>query len=106
MKDNKNLVAGIAVMLLICFFSQSQAVTSTSASGMVQERKSQVKIFKVVYFIAKIKNEILYLENKQRYNLSNVKVTRLSGGTNHISDKKRTAEMLFVDGILKEVIIR
>jgi len=63
-------------------------------------------MYKVVNYIDKIQNNTLYLENKQRYNLRNVKVTKLSGGNNRVSNKKRSAEMLFINDVLKEVTIR
>jgi len=102
------LITGMAAILLSFPLGQGQAVTSIGSSGKTSEETSQerVRIYKVVGFIKKIENNILYLENKQQYNLRSVKITRLSGKSSRISNQKWAAEMLFVNGVLKEVVIR
>jgi hypothetical protein len=54
----------------------------------------------------KIQNNIVYLENNKGYNLSNVKITEAYDRNSRISEKKRMAEMLFINGTLREVTIR
>jgi len=102
------LITGMAAILLSFPLGQGQAVTPTGSSGKTSEGTSQktVRMFKVVGFIKKIENNILYLENKQQYDLRSVRITRLSGKSNRISNQKWAAEMLFINGVLKEVIIR
>jgi len=53
--------------------------------------------------VAKITDGTLYLKNNKSYNLRNVKVIYNKG--KRISENKRTADMFFVNGVLKEVII-
>lgn len=98
------LIAVISSIFLIV--SLSQAVTTTGGAGTASSSPSQTRMIKVIGFIKKIENNVLYLENNQHYDLRNVSVTDLSGSGNRISTKKRTAEMLFVNGQLKEVVIR
>ena len=98
----------MAAILFSFPISQGQAVTSTGSSGKTSEETSQerVRMYNVVHFIKKIENNILYLENKQQYDLRHVKVTRLSGKSSRLSNQKWAAEMLFINGVLKEVVIR
>lgn len=95
------IIMGISAMFFVASFSH--AVTSTEGGGAASA-PSPVKMLKVTGFIEKIENNVLYLENNQQYDLRNVQVTELSGS--RVSQKKRTAEMLFVNGVLREVVIR
>lgn len=97
------IIIGISAMFFVASFSH--AVTSTGGDGAASA-PSPVKMLKVTGFIVKIENNVLYLENNQQYDLRNVNVTELSGSGNRVSTKKRTAEMLFVNGVLREVVIR
>jgi hypothetical protein len=105
LKDKAVLISVVAAILLILSSSQGQALTPASEKSTTPQGTSQVKILNRTGFIVKIQKNTLYLENNERYSLSNVKVKELSGG-NHVSDKKKTADMLFVNGVLKEVTIR
>lgn len=72
------------------------AVTAPSGNSLV----------KVTGFVVKIQDHVLYLENNKRYDLRNVKLTDLSRAGKAVSKKKRMAEMVFINGALKEVVIR
>jgi len=94
----------IPSLLLIGFLSQAVAVTGNLPSPAAAPART--KMLKVTGVVKKIQDNVLYLENNKRYNLKNVKVTEAYDRNNRISDKKLMAEMLFVNGTLKEVNIR
>lgn len=105
-------VIGLVVLITFAFVSLSIAMISVGGSNTAPAPSSgvskapaatQTKILKVVGIVARISNNTLYLQNKKKYDLRNVKVTYNQG--KRISEKKRTAEMYFVNDILKEVII-
>jgi hypothetical protein len=98
------LIAVISSIFMVV--SLGHAVTATGETGTAASAPSQIRMLKVIGFIKKIENNVLYLENNQRHDLSNVSVTDLSGSGNRVSTKKRTAEMLFVNDKLREVVIR
>jgi len=104
LKCKMAVIAVISSIFLVV--SLGQAVTATRETGTAASSPSQTRMMKVTGFIKKIENNVLYLENNQRYDLSNVSVTDLSGSGNRVSTKKRTAEMLFVNDKLREVVIR
>jgi hypothetical protein len=56
-----------------------------------------------VGIVKMITSTTLYLENNKQYNLSNVKVTY--NKSKIISNKKKKAEMFFINDVLKEVTI-
>jgi len=93
----------IPSFLLIITLGQAVAITSNTPHAAAP---SQTKMLKVTGVVKKMQDNILYLENNKRYNLRNVKVTEAYDRNNRISDKKRMAEMLFINGKLKEVNIR
>ncbi|MFH1080967.1 MAG: hypothetical protein V1766_12045 [Pseudomonadota bacterium] len=104
LKCKMAIMAVISSIFLVV--SLGQAVTATRGSVTGSSTSSQSRMMKVIGFISKMENNVLYLENNQRYDLRNVSVTDLSGSGNRVSTKKRTAEMLFVNGVLREVVIR
>ncbi|MBN1381947.1 MAG: hypothetical protein JXA41_09755 [Deltaproteobacteria bacterium] len=99
------LIVSISTICLILTVSLCPAATVTQQDGLVPTSSSTTAIVKTTAFIKKIQNNTLYLENKQKYNLNNVKVTDLSGSGHRVS-KKKTAEMLFINGQLTEIVIR
>jgi len=100
-------VTGLVVLLIFASVSFSIALmlSDESKSNRVYSPPptAQTKMLKVVVIVAKITNDTLYLENKKKYDLRNVKVTYNKGKS--FSETKKTAEMFFVDGVLKEVVI-
>jgi hypothetical protein len=101
------LVTGLVVLIIFASVSFSIALTLSdeSKSNRVSSPSptAPTKILKVVGIVAKITNDTLYLENKKKYDLRNVKVTYNKG--KRFSENKKTAEMFFVNGVLKEVVI-
>jgi hypothetical protein len=97
------LIAIIPSLLLMATLNQAGAVTGNLPAVTAPSR---VKMLKVTGVVKKIQNNILYLENNKGYNLSNVKITEAYDRNSRISEKKRMAEMLFINGTLKEVTIR
>ncbi len=102
-------VIGLVVLLIfasVSFSIASMALTPSSGESKVSStaQPAQTKMLKVVVVVAKITNDTLYLENNKKYDLRNVKVTYNKGKS--FSGNKTTAEMFFVNGILKEVVIK
>jgi hypothetical protein len=97
-------VTGLVVLIIFASVSFSIALTTSggSESNTVSSTPSPspTKILKVVGIVAKITDDTLYLENNKKYDLRNVKVTYNKG-----KKIKKTAEMFFVNGVLKEVVI-
>ncbi|MFA6411648.1 MAG: hypothetical protein WCW53_03060 [Syntrophales bacterium] len=98
------LILIIPSLLLIISLSQAVAVTGNLPSPAAAPART--KTLRVTGVVKKMENNVLYLENNKRYDLRNVKVTEAYDLNNRISDKKRMAEMLFINGTLKEVNIR
>jgi hypothetical protein len=96
-------VTGLVVLLIFASVSFSTALMSTSRGSSTAPPPAQTKMLKVVGIVAKITDGTLYLKNNKSYNLRNVKVIYNKG--KRISENKRTADMFFVNGVLKEVII-
>jgi hypothetical protein len=97
-------VTGLVVLIIFASASFSVALMSSGGSKPnAVSSPSQAKILKVVGIVEKISDNTLYLENNKKYDLRNVKVTYNKG--KRISENKKTAEMLFVNGVLTEVVI-
>ena len=104
-------VTGLVILIIFMSATFGTALTpvdgskKTSSAGQSNtvSSPSQDKILKVVGFVAKISNNTLYLTNKKKYNLRRVKVTYNKGKKSPVN--KKTAEMFFVNGVLKEVAI-
>lgn len=96
------LVTSLVALIIFASVSFSIALMSSDGSNTVSS-PSPTKILKVVGIVAKITGDTLYLENNKQYDLRNVKVTYNKG--KRISEKKKTAEMFFVNDVLKEVVI-
>ncbi len=97
----------ILILAVITFFlivSLGQAVTSDDGAAL-PDSPSSTKILKTTGVVKAIKGNVLYLENNKKYDLRNVKVTQ-SKVIKSVSTKKRIAEMFFINGVLKEVVIR
>ncbi len=106
------LVTSLVVLIIFASVSLGIALTYSGGSGTASptSRQSntvspsaQTKIFKVMGIVTQITRDTLYLENNKKYDLRNVKVTYNKG--KKISEKKKTAEMFFVNDVLKEVVI-
>jgi len=77
---------------------------ATRGKGAPSE--TQTRVTKSSQFVKRIANNVLYLENiKKGYDLSGVNVIDLTGKS-RVSQKKKLAELMFVNGVLKEVTLR
>lgn len=100
------LVITFVVVVMVAFISLggvSTATTSSSAGPAAASSPATAKVIKTVGLVKTITPTTLYLENNQKYDLRDVKVTKDSGKA--IPHKKKKADMLFVNGVLKEVTI-
>jgi hypothetical protein len=79
------------------------AINAGSGKGAPSSKQHQVT--KSSQFVKRIANNVLYLEDKKSYDLKNVKVMDLTGKS-RVSEKKKLAELMFVNGVLKEVVLR
>ncbi|MCD6152988.1 MAG: hypothetical protein J7J07_03660 [Syntrophobacterales bacterium] len=111
-----NFKTAIFVMtgILLLSFSTGYALTVKTRKPVKIKRSTVIRhtsrIKKISGTLKKIEGNILYLKNKTRYDLSGVKVLNYADKSKNegvvISEKRRIAEMTFVNGKLKEVIIR
>lgn len=108
LKNKMCFITVITAVFLIFFVGAGLTATLVSKGGTASMKPSpsSTGMLKVTYFVKKIQNNVLYLENNQRYNLNNVKLTILPGSGNIGTGKKRRAEMVFINNVLKEVTIR
>lgn len=107
MSKNKKIIWALIISLLF-FFSVHDAGARMAASavggkGAPSGNETQVK--KSSQFVKKIANNVLYLENNESYDLSGVNVIDLTGKS-RVSANKILADLTFVNGVLKEVILR
>ena len=81
-------------------------MTPTSAAGgKGTPPANQNQITKSSQFVKTIANNVLYLEGNKSYDLTGVDVMDLTGKS-RVSGKKKLADLTFVNGKLKEVILR
>ncbi|MGZ6208954.1 MAG: hypothetical protein ACXWL9_02260 [Syntrophales bacterium] len=105
-KNKKNLCALIISFLFVFSVSDGGAMMPTSAAGgKGAPPASQNQVTKSSQFVKTIANNVLYLEGNQSYDLSGVDVIDLTGKS-RVSNKKKVADLTFVKGKLKEVILR
>jgi hypothetical protein len=105
-KKQKLVYALIISFLFVFSVGDAGARMATSAGGgkeVPPANKSQVT--KSSQFVKRIANNVLYLEGNKSYDLEGVNVVDLTGKS-RVSDKKKLADMTFVNGVLKEVILR
>lgn len=105
-QKQKTICAVIICLFFIFSVGAAWAATPTGAvsgSGAPPANQNQVK--KSSQFVNKIANNVLYLEGNKSYDLDGVSVIDLTGKS-RVSAKKKLADMTFVNGKLKEVILR
>jgi hypothetical protein len=94
-----------SLVVLIIFASVSLSMADVGSDGSnTGSPSSAPKLLKVMGIVENITGNTLCLTNNKKYNLRNVKVTYIKG--KGISEKKKTAEMLFINDVLQEVVIR
>ena len=102
----KTLIAVIIFFLFVFSVTDAGALTATGVrGGKGAPPAGQNQVTKTSQFVKKIAGNVIYLENKKSYDLTGVNVIDLTG-TKRVSQNKKLAEMMFVNGKLKEVILR
>jgi hypothetical protein len=106
LKRQKMVYALIISLIFVFSVGDAGARMATSAvGGQGAPPANQTQIAKSSQFVKKIANNVLYLEGNKSYDLDGVKVIDLTGKT-RVSANKKLADMTFVNGVLKEVILR
>jgi hypothetical protein len=107
MSKNKKIIWAL-IMSFLFVFSVTDA-GARSATGVVGGKGApsgnQTQVTKSSQFVKKIANNVLYLEGNKSYDLSGVNMIDLTGKS-RVSDKKILADLTFVNGVLKEVVLR
>jgi hypothetical protein len=80
-------------------------MATSSVGGKGAPSGNETQVSKSSQFVKKIAKNVLYLEGNKSYDLSGVNVIDLTGKS-RVSDKKKLADLTFVNGVLKEVILR
>jgi hypothetical protein len=105
-KNKKNFCALIISFLFIFSVTDAGARMAAGAvGGKGAPSGNETQVTKSAQFVKRIANNVLYLEGNKSYDLSGVNVIDLTG-KRRVSDKKKLAELMFVNGVLKEVILR
>lgn len=107
MSKNQNTLYALIIFFLFVFsVTDAGALMATGVvGGKGAPTANQNKVTKTSQFVKRIANNVLYLEGNKSYDLSGVNVIDLTG-TKRVSQNKKLAEMMFVNGKLKEVILR
>ena len=102
MSKNQNTFYALIIFFLFVFsVTDAGALTATSVGGgKGAPPAGQNQVTKSSQFVKRIANNVLYLENKKSYDLTGVKVIDLTG-TKRVSQNKKLAELMFVNGELK-----
>lgn len=102
MLKNK-ILSGLFVLMIVMVVAAGSSMALTSAGLGKDSSPSTAKILKVVGLVKMVTATTLYLENKKQYSLTYVKV--MDNTSKFIPGKKKKAQMIFVNGVLKEVSI-
>ena len=106
LKNQKMAYALIISFLFVFSVGDAGALTATGVVGVKgAPPANQTQVTKSSQFVKRIANNVLYLEGSKSYDLTGVNVIDLTGKS-RVSDKKKLAELMFVNGVLKEVILR
>jgi len=105
-KNQKMMYVLIISFLFVFSVGSAGAAMHSSAGGPTgTPPPNQTQVTKSAQFVKAIANNVLYLENNTSYDLSGVKVIDRTG-TSRVSKKKIMAELMLMNGVLKEVILR
>lgn len=95
----------VSIVLMSFFLISSESFAATPAPGTpAVSSPSRTKMLKAASPVTKIENNTLYLDNGKKYGLHGVKIEYSK--SKPLSAKKKIAEMVFINGSLKEVTIR
>ncbi len=103
------IMIGIFVFCSFPVYALTPDKMDTSKIEKTATSQSVKKIVKIAGVVEKIDGGYLYLVNGQRYSLSGVEVVDYSSRAKNDKDLSKTrkiAEMTFIGGSLKEVVIR
>ncbi len=107
MSKNKKIMCALIISLLLVFSvtdaGAHRAIGAGGGTGAPPDNQTQVT--KSSQFVKRIANNVLYLEGNKSYDLNGVNVIDLTGKS-RVSATKKLADMTFVNGVLKEVILR
>ena len=107
MSKNKKILCAL-IMSFLFVFSVSNAgamMASSAGGGKGAPPGNQTQVTKSSQFVKRIAKNVLYLEGNKSYDLNGVNVIDLTG-KRQVSEKKKLADLMFVNGVLKEVILR
>ena len=101
------LTSVFSIVAIFFLVSISSAAVATGASG-AGSSPSSVKVLEKTVIVKKLESNTLYTINGQKFDLRNAKVSNFTSrdGKTATGKKMITAELLFVNGVLKEVVIR
>jgi hypothetical protein len=107
MSKNKKILCAFIISFIFIFSASSvgarMATSAAGGKGAPPENKNQVT--KSSQLVKTIANNVLYLEGNKSYDLTGVDVIDLTGKS-RVSGKRKLADLTFVNGKLKEVILR
>jgi hypothetical protein len=106
------IVVGV---LSIIFFTTAASLAATAikksganitATSTASSSSSPAKLFKTTVIVTKLEYSTLYASNGQKYDLRGAKVNNYAAGRKNKTDNIITAELMYVNNVLKEVTIR
>ena len=105
MSRRQRTICAVIISLVIIFSVGISGAATPRGSMSGGTPPSQNQVSKSSQFVKKITESTLYLEGNKSYDLTGVNVIDLTAKS-RVSSTKKLAEMTFVNGKLKEVILR
>ena len=107
MSKNKKILCALIISFLFVFSvgDAGAGMATGTIGGKGAPPANQNQVTKSSQFVKTIANNVLYLEGNKSYDLTGVDVIDLTGKS-RVSGKKKVADLTFVNGKLKEVILR
>jgi len=105
----KNVMKSFVMILVL--LNASTALAAVAVSKDTSQRRpgvtSQNQMTRLTGFMKKMENNVLYLEDNSRYNLTGVVVITRPRDPNEqaVAGKKTVVEMIFLKSQLKQVVI-
>jgi len=116
--SNLRTIISVVIMALLISASTSYSMTFKKAEPVKKSEKitshkhrsvtstHKVRVKKISGILKKIEDNVLYLNNNTKHNLRGVKVIDFTKKARRTLKERKTVEMTFINGKLKEVIIR
>lgn len=107
MSINSKIICALIIsfLLVLSVIDAGARMPTGAVGGTGAPPANQNQVTKSSQFVNKIANNVLYLEGNKSYDLDGVNVIDLTGKS-RVSATKKLADMTFVNGKLKEVILR